>query len=426
MDIKELYQVFTAHPNVTTDTRTLQKDDLFFALTGPAHNGNEYITTALEKGAYLCISDDKTQPVVESIVQVPDVLTCLQELAAYHRNQFTIPFIAITGSNGKTTTKELVHAVMSKKYICYTTVGNLNNHIGVPLTLLRIKHDAEIAIIEMGANHQKEIEGYCTYARPGYGLITNIGKAHLEGFGSVEGIKKGKGELFQYLALNKGTAFINTDYDYLQEMSSIIKNKITYGTVNANYEGKLIPHETALSFSMIKGAAIDLINTNLVGAYNLPNALAAVCIGKTFGVEEEDIKNALENYAPDNSRSQLLKIDSNTFILDAYNANPSSMKAAIENIGRMEGKNKVLYLGAMKEMGPDSSGEHVGLVSLLDEYSWKDVILVGQEFEGLTKHFHYCENTAEAQEWFKKQAYTNCTILIKGSRSMAMEKVIAD
>lgn len=426
MDIPQLYKVYSAHPNITTDTRTLQKGDIFFALTGPAHNGNEYISSALKKGAFLCISDDNTQPKNDRILQVADVLLCLQLLAAYHRQQFIIPFIAITGSNGKTTTKELVHAVMSKKYKCYTTVGNLNNHIGVPLTLLRIKKDAEIAIIEMGANHQKEIEGYCTYARPDYGLITNVGKAHLEGFGGVEGIKKGKGELFQFLTLNNGTAFINTDYDYLEEMSSTIKDTITYGTVNATYMGKLIKEDTTLSFGMIKGADISIIKTNLVGAYNLPNALAAVCIGKTFGVPDEDIKNALEEYMPGNSRSQSLKKGSNTLIMDAYNANPSSMKAAIENLGKMEVENKVLYLGAMKEMGQDSIGEHVALVSLLDEYTWKEVILVGKEFEGLTKHFHYFENTAGAQEWFKKQAYTNCTILIKGSRSMAMEKVIAD
>jgi UDP-N-acetylmuramoyl-tripeptide--D-alanyl-D-alanine ligase len=340
MSINELYEIFLQHPAVETDTRKIKKGDIFFALKGPNFNGNKYAKDALEKGAAYCICDEISDAKSDQVIFVDDVLDTLQQLARKHREQFNIPFIGITGSNGKTTTKELVHAVLSTKYKCYTTKGNLNNHIGVPLTLLSIKKDAEIAVIEMGANHLHEIEGYCRYTMPTHGLITNIGKAHLEGFGSAENIKKAKGELFDYLRANEGTAFINNDYDYLKEIAAGIKNIITYGTEDADYTGKVKNDSTYLEVEITGGAKIGTVKTQLAGNYNLSNVLSAVCIGKTFGVEEEKIKAALENYTPGNSRSQIIKSGTNTIVLDAYNANPSSMKAAIENFRKYGGCKK--------------------------------------------------------------------------------------
>lgn len=271
---------------------------------------------------------------------VEDVLTTLQKLAKYHRQQFTIPFIAITGSNGKTTTKELINVVLSSTFKTYTTEGNLNNHIGVPLTILKIKADAEIAVIEMGANHQNEIASYCEYTLPTHGLITNCGKAHLEGFGGVEGVKKVR-ELFNYLRNNNGTAFVMWDYEYLQEMSKGISTIIKYGTANADVEGVLIKNDPYLSVAINNGAETNKINSQLVGDYNLPNVLAAVAIGKYFKITDQKIQSSIENYSPSNSRSQLINKGTNKIILDAYNANPSSLKLAIENFARLAGEKSI-------------------------------------------------------------------------------------
>lgn len=370
--------------------------------------------------------DEYEGPADERIIPVKDALTCLQELAGYHRNQFSIPFIAITGSNGKTTTKELLHEVISASFITYTTQGNLNNHIGIPLTLLKVKADAEMAIIEMGANHQKEIEGYCRYTRPTHGLITNCGKAHLEGFGGVEGIRKGKGELFDYLRGHGGTAFVMWDYDYLQEMSRGIKEVITYGTHDATVTGNVSSSRSFLEVSISRGAAIDKIQTQLVGAYNLPNVLAAVAAGKFFGVPDDRIKAAIEAYTPSNSRSQLIHKNGLQIILDAYNANPTSMKAAVENFARMDVPDKILMLGGMMELGPDSITEHEALVALIGQYQWKEVVLVGGDFAHVQHPYHYFENAAEAKDWFQSSVKAPASLLVKGSRSMKMEKVLED
>jgi UDP-N-acetylmuramoyl-tripeptide--D-alanyl-D-alanine ligase len=351
-------------------------------------------------------------------------LQTIQQLAKHHREQFTIPFIAVTGSNGKTTTKELVHAVLSSSYKTYTTEGNLNNHIGIPLTILKIKSDAEIAVIEMGANHQKEIEGYCSYALPTHGLITNIGKAHLEGFGGIEGVKKGKGELFDFLRENDGTAFVNCDDKYIKEKSAGIKNVITYGTSEGSVTGRAISSSSFLEVELTKGANIDKIKTQLVGIYNLSNVLAAVTIGKHFNVPGEKIKAAFESYIPSNSRSQLIKKESNTIILDAYNANPASMKAALENFASMEGENKILMLGAMMELGEDSEREHEDLIKLIDKYQWKNVVLVGDNFKKINHSYLQFTDAADARDWLKDQQVENSHILIKGSRSIQMEKVL--
>ena len=431
MQIAELYKIYIQFPSIQTDTRKIKNADLFFALKGPQFNGNQFAKEALTKGAAYAIVDEEINEPDDRIILVPDVLKALQNLAQHHRMQFIsatsekqIPFIAITGSNGKTTSKELVHAVLSTAYKTYTTEGNLNNHIGIPLTILKIKADAEIAIIEMGANHLKEIEEYCTYTMPTHGVITNCGKAHLEGFGSEEGIRKGKGELFDYLKQNKGTAFIMSDYEYLQTMSSGIENIVTYGTHDADVTGIVKNSSGLLEVEITSDVMLNFIETKLVGEYNLPNILLAVTVGRHFNVPDEKIKTALENYLPDNSRSQLIETDSNKIILDAYNANPTSMKAAVENFANMHGENKVLLLGGMKELGNASLEEHQELINLIKKYNWKNVVLVGKEYKNANHNFQFFENSEQAADWYRQQDFNNTLLLIKGSRSTQMEKVL--
>lgn len=429
MQTADLYQLYLQFPSIQTDTRKIKKDDLFFALKGPNFNGNLFAQQALLQGAAYAVVDELTGNADDRIILVADVLKALQDLALHHRQQFIssnkkVPFIAVTGSNGKTTSKELMHAVLSSSYITYTTEGNLNNHIGIPLTILKVKKDVQIAIIEMGANHQKEIASYCLYAMPTHGVITNCGKAHLEGFGGEEGVRKGKGELYDYLRQNNGVAFVMQDYDYLQEMSKGIETRITYGTQNATVNGLVKSGSGMLEVSITGGADIDLIKTNLVGEYNLPNILLAVAVGKHFKVPDEKIKAALENYIPSNSRSQLIERDGNKIILDAYNANPSSMKAAIENFAKMEGAEKVLILGGMMELGPESVREHQQLVDLINQYHWQAVVLVGGDFSKVSHAFTFFENSLQARSWYKNRHFSNSSILVKGSRSTAMEKVL--
>ena len=422
--IEELYKIYLQFPSIQTDTRQLKQGDIFFALKGDNFNGNLFVKQAFEKGAaYAVVDKEQTEP-SEKIILVDDVLTTMQQLAKHHRMQFNIPFIAITGSNGKTTTKELIHAVLSSTYKAYTTQGNLNNHIGIPLTILKIKTDAEIAVIEMGANHLKEIEGYCKYALPTHGIITNAGKAHLEGFGGPEGVKKGKGELFDFLRGNNGIAFVMWDYDYLHKMSEGISTIIKYGTHDADITGVAGKSETFLEVEMTSGTSLKKISTQLVGDYNLPNVLSAVAVGKYFDVGDEKIKSALENYLPSNSRSQMIEKDSNKIILDAYNANPSSMKAAIENFAKLNADNKILMLGAMAELGEESLEEHKNIIDLISKYTWHEVILVGGDFLKTPNQYTKLNNSSEAKEWFHKENLQNAYVLIKGSRSMQMEKIL--
>jgi UDP-N-acetylmuramoyl-tripeptide--D-alanyl-D-alanine ligase len=431
MQMEKLYKIFLQHPSVQTDTRKLKQGDLYFALKGPNFNGNIFAQKALDSGAAYAIVDEETGFTDERIITVDDVLTTLQLLAKHHRQQFTtmpggrqVPFIAVTGSNGKTTTKELLHEVLNTTYKTYTTEGNLNNHIGIPLTILKIKADAAIALIEMGANHQKEIESYCSFTLPTHGLITNCGKAHLEGFGGEEGVRKGKGELFDYLRDNNGTAFIMNDYVYLQEMSKGITTIKTYGTAAAEITGVVKSSTGFLEVAITGGAAIDTIKTQLVGEYNLPNVLAAVAVGKYFNVADANIKSALENYTPSNSRSQLIEKDTNKIILDAYNANPTSMKAAIENFAKMEGGEKVLLLGGMMELGNESLPEHQSIINVIDQYQWKAVVLVGGDYYKLNHSYINFSNSLQAKEWFDQQHFNHTQFLIKGSRSMQMEKLL--
>lgn len=424
MTIEQLYSIYLKYPSVQTDTRKLKEGDLFFALKGENFNGNLFAKQALEKGAAYAVVDENIDATDERIIKTDDVLTTLQQLAKHHRQQFNIPFLAITGSNGKTTTKELVHAVLSSQFKTYTTEGNLNNHIGVPLTLLKIKSDAEMAVIEMGANHQKEIASYCTYALPDYGLINNCGKAHLEGFGGVEGVRKGKGELYDHIRTNGGSIFINTDYDYLREMSKGITSKISYGTADAETTGHLLASEPFLKVIITSDETIGSIQTQLVGDYNLPNVLAAVAVGKYFKVPADKIKSAIENYTPSNSRSQLIEKGSNKIILDAYNANPTSMKAAIENFARVHADKKVLLIGAMAELGEESLKEHEDIVNLIKKYSWTKIILVGGDFGKINHPFLYFNSVQEARDWFRLQHFENTHFLVKGSRSTKMEQVL--
>ena len=425
MQIEQLYTIYQQHPSVQTDTRKLKAGDIFFALKGGNFNGNHFAKQAVDAGAPYVVIDEKEFEIPGKTILVDDVLITLQQLAKHHRQQFNIPFIAITGSNGKTTTKELIHSVLSTTYKTYTTEGNLNNHIGVPLTILKIKDDAEMAVIEMGANHIGEIASYCSYALPTHGIITNIGKAHLEGFGSLEGVKKAKGELFDFLrGQPHDYAFVMWDYDYLREMSKGISGIIKYGTTDAHITGQVKKNEPYLEIEITQGLDDPFIQTHLVGDYNLPNVLAAVTVGKTFKVPEEKVKSAIENYQPTNSRSQLIEKGSNKIILDAYNANPSSMKLAIENFAKLQADNKVLLLGAMAELGEESLQEHKAIVDLIKQNSWKNVALVGGDFLKFDHPFTKFENSAQAKEWFQQQNFESTHLLIKGSRSMQMEKVL--
>ncbi len=424
MNISELYHIYIQYPNVQTDTRKLKEGDIYFALKGDNFDGNKFASQALQLGASYAVIDDERFYINEKTIVVANVLDALQMLARHHRQQFDIPFLAITGSNGKTTTKELVNAVLSSQYKTYATEGNLNNHIGIPLTILKIRKDAEMAIIEMGANHQKEIEGYCKIALPTHAIINNCGKAHLEGFGGIEGVRKGKGELYDYIRSTNGTIFINTDLDYLAEMAAGIEIQIGYGSGNAQYTGKIFSNNPFLQVAVLTPQKECLIKTQLVGEYNFANIMAAVAVGSTFNISIDKIRTAIENYTPGNSRSQLIKLGTNTIILDAYNANPSSMQAAINNFVQADYPNKIVILGAMMELGEESIQEHQQIVNLLEQNNWNKVILVGGNFKHVRHGFAYFENAAEAASWYKEQVFENTAFLIKGSRSFAMEKVL--
>lgn len=446
MSIESIYEIYKQHPSVQTDTRKLQEGDIYFALKGPNFNGNSFAIRALDAGAAYAVVDEMPSKydleladlsiynLRERLLLVDDVLTTLQQLAKHHRQQLDIPFIAITGSNGKTTSKELIYAVLASHFKTYTTQGNLNNHIGVPLTILSVQPDAEMAVIEMGANHQKEIESYCLYTLPSHGIITNCGKAHLEGFGGVEGVRKGKGELYQFLREHKGTAFVYADYDYLQPMSAGIENIIYYGITKGLVQGQIKAAEPHLKVSITEGLgpAALLIQSQLVGEYNLPNILCAVTIGKYFGVPDYKIIEAIESYAPSNSRSQLIERGNNKVILDAYNANPSSMKVAIENFAKLKADRKIVMLGGMMELGEDSIAEHQALVTQLIELGFKEVVLVGGDFVHTkelfpnkeTANYTYLPSSTDASEWLQELNPQHAYILVKGSRSMKMEQVL--
>lgn len=424
MSIPELYDIYLRYPSVQTDSRKVKTGDIFFALKGDNFNGNTFAAQAIADGAAYAVVDEAAYVAGPEYILTDDVLHTLQQLAAYHRMQLPIPVIAITGSNGKTTTKELLIAVLSAKYKTYATEGNLNNHIGVPLTLLKIKKGAEFAIVEMGANHIGEIASYCNIAAPDYGLITNCGKAHLEGFGSLEGVRKAKGELYDYLRNFSGSIFRNADLDYLADMGRGIDEQVTYGTANAEIIGRATGDGNLLQVTVLTTGLETQIQTQLVGDYNLANVLAAVAVGDYFDIDIDTIKKALEQYTPSNSRSQWLEKGSNKIILDAYNANPSSMKLAIENLAHLKADHKWLLLGAMKEMGAESVTEHQALVDLLQQLGLQQVILTGTEFEATKHNYLWFATSEEAKNYLLQHPIQDATILIKGSRGSRMEVVL--
>lgn len=417
MNIEKLYEIYKSHNTISTDTRSITKDCLFFALKGENFNGNKFAEKAIENGAAFAIIDEKEYQLSEKYIVVHNVLETLQQLANFHRKQFNIPFIGITGSNGKTTTKEFINTVLSKKYKTTFTQGNLNNHIGVPLTLLSIPTDCEIAIIEMGANHMKEIDFLCKIVEPNFGIITNIGTAHIEGFGSVQNIEITKTELYRFVKSINGTIFINNEDTTLSKHIKGI-NTYSYGNSKADCPGKLISSTPSVKLEWDN----QIINANLYGSYNYNNILAAICIGNYFEVKPNLIKEAIEEYFPKNNRSQIIEAESNTIFLDAYNANPTSMNAAINSFNENTSPNKIMLLGDMLELGDTSKKEHQKIVDKAAELGI-NAIFVGQEFNSIeNKHsFTYLKNVDEVIDWLKHSGLTNHHILIKGSRGIRLE-----
>ena len=426
MQLSELYKIYRQFPKVDTDTRKDLTGSIFFCLKGPNFDANTFADQALIKGAAHVVTDSEENRNKANMTYVPDALHALQELAAMHRGNFTFPVIGLTGSNGKTTNKELIAAVLETQYKTYFTRGNLNNHIGVPLTLLEIPLDAEIAVVEMGANHIGEIRDLCKISNPDYGLITNIGKAHLEGFGGMEGVIKGKREIFDHIEKNGGRLFVNGDDPIISELSKNI-GRILYGKNSTEYfvNGEIVESTPFISFSYSrKGYSSPEIKTRLVGGYNFYNLLAAVCIGLYFDVSDENIAKALESYIPTNNRSQLLKTSKNEIILDAYNANPSSMEAAVENLQAQKSKLKYALLGEMRELGPTSTEEHQMLIDKLKSLGL-NAMLVGEGYKTCDKkNFHWFENSIDLMEYLKKNPIENALILLKGSRAVAMERIV--
>jgi UDP-N-acetylmuramoyl-tripeptide--D-alanyl-D-alanine ligase len=428
-NIDSLYTCFLQNPIISTDTRSILPGSLFFALKGDKFDANSFAQQALEQGAAYAIIDDSKYALGEEYILVDDVLSTLQALARHHRQQLNIPVIGLTGSNGKTTTKELIHAVLSQKYNSYATVGNLNNHIGVPLTILSIHADVEVAIVEMGANHQKEIELLCSIAQPTHGLITNVGMAHLEGFGGFEGVKKGKAELYAHLKKQDGTTFIYKDNAYLMEMSAkaALDKVVYYGTGKENeVSGRLLQADPFLQVSWRLDDVDYTAKTNLTGSYNFENILGAICIGHYFGLTPEEINAGLAGYLPKNNRSQLTETAANRVICDFYNANPSSMAAALNNLSSLSAAHKMAIIGDMFELGPESAAQHKLIAAHASAASLDQVIFIGKEFYAYKDQFRgtFFLSPQEAQAYLEKHPVKDHLILLKGSRGMALEQLL--
>jgi len=425
--IEELYQHYLKHPQISTDSRAISAGSIFFALKGENFDGNKFALQAINQGCSLAIVDDIDLKNKDCCFFVEDVLLTLQAIAKLYRKKLNIPIIGITGTNGKTTTKELINAVLSKKFITYSTKGNLNNHIGVPLSILSINNDVEIAVIEMGANHIGEIENLCNISNPNYGLITNIGIAHLEGFGSFEGVIKAKTELYHHLQTQSNAkTFVNQDDLLLMGKSENIK-RYTYGmTDKANVQFTKINSDIfARTNWQIDGKSL-IINSKLIGDYNVPNIMAAICIGHFFEVPELLIKEAIEEYEPKNQRSQLLQTPNNRLIVDAYNANPSSMIKAIDNFAMIKADQKILILGDMLELGSESLTLHQDIVNHISQKGIEEVILIGSQFSlcELNSNWTHFKTTDQAFNYLSTNKIKNYTILLKGSRGMRLEKLI--
>ncbi len=419
--LSEIYELFKNSTGISTDTRTVKKGNLFFALSGDHFNGNKFAQQATVKGATFCIIDDANFK-TEHTILVPNTLKTLQQLAKHHRQQLNIPIIALTGSNGKTTTKELINTVLSKKYQTTATIGNLNNHIGVPLTLLTMTKDTEIGIIEMGANHPNEIAFLANIANPNFGYITNFGKAHLEGFGNLEGVIKAKSELYNYLRDNQKIAFINADDPKQLQQSKGIK-KVTFSE-NGNSDLQIQLASANPNVTIIYNQLE--INSNLIGNYNFTNIAAAICIGNYFKVENNSIKDAIESYYPTNNRSQIINQNGHQIILDAYNANPTSMMVALESFKSLPAKNKVLFLGDMFELGNSSNTEHQIIVDYLHTIKNTTIYIIGEHFKNTknTKNIISFTDFETFKNNFNTKLKNNSTILIKGSRGMALERIL--
>lgn len=418
--IDKLYYAYLASRRVTTDSRAITPGCLFFAFKGATFDGNSFAPQALEQGAALCVISDERYKVDERCIVVPDVLATLQELAREHRRHLTIPVVGITGTNGKTTTKELIHAVLAKRYKTSATAGNFNNHLGVPLTLLSIPADTQVAIVEMGANHPGEIAFLCGIADPDCGLITNVGRAHLEGFGSFEGVIQTKTELYRHLAAKDGLVFVNADNPYLMPIAQTLAHRITYGNgVGANIRGTYVGSAPYMHFYFEVGDNVYNVHSHLLGAYNFDNAMAAVTVGLHFGVEPFDIKEAIEQYVPANQRSQWKQTANNNLYLDCYNANPSSMAAAIKAFADIDAPHKAAIIGAMRELGAASRDEHQQLVDALAQCHLDNCLLIGPEFEGITlaHNMKHVNTTEEAAAMLRDRCPKGYTILVKGSNS---------
>ena len=420
LSLESLYALYLEHPVISTDSRNLISNSIFFALKGERFDANAFAASALDGGCRWAVVDDPNVAVDDRYILVDDVTKCLQDLATHHRKQLTIPVIGITGSNGKTTTKELVNAVLSTQFRTHATKGNLNNHIGVPLTILSTPKDTEILIVEMGANHRGEIAELCEISQPNFGIVTSLGKAHLEGFGSYENIVETKTALYRSVKKNQGLVFVNNGISELMAHSEQ-QNRLTFGTKHADFIGSLANNDIFVSLNYKS----EIIHTQLIGEYNFSNILVACVIGEYFKIPIEKIKFGLEAYTPSNNRSQLVKTKFNTLILDAYNANPTSMTAAVESFAKIESNKKFFILGDMLELGNESLVEHQRMISLLKKLKLHEGIFVGNIFQSLSfEDVTTFENADEAREYLKKQVFNDYTILIKGSRGIRLETVI--
>lgn len=429
MSLEVLYSIYTKHPVICTDTRKITPGCIFFALKGDTFDGNTFARQALLEGASYVVVDNPSVKEDDRYFLTNDVLTTLQELAAYHRSQLSIPVIGITGTNGKTTTKELLNSVLSQHYKTLATAGNLNNHIGVPLTLLSIGQDIELAIIEMGANHQKEIEALCNIARPTHGLITNVGKAHLEGFGGFEGVKKAKGELYDFLKATGGTIFINGENGNLLEMlgEKGAGNPVFYGSgEGAIVSGSIVENDPLLTVEWLSAGNSNRVKTHLTGTYNLENILAAITAGIHFGLSDDEINTGIRNYVPGNNRSQVIKTTANTLICDYYNANPSSMTVALHNLSAISASKKAVILGDMFELGVDAAEEHRKVADTAAQMDLSERIFIGDEFYRLKANCpgRFYRTTGEAYDALKKAPLEGYVVLVKGSRGMKLEQIV--
>ena len=423
MSIIDLYDLFIHNPQITTDSRNCPKGSIFFALKGDKFDGNQYAGKALASGCVYAVIDNPDYYIGERTILVDNVLKTLQQLAHHHRKVLGLPIIGITGTNGKTTTKELLAAVLSTKFNLLYTEVNFNNHIGVPLTLLRLTHDHEMAVIEMGASHPGDIKELVDIVHPNYGIITNVGRAHLEGFGSFEGVIRTKGELYDYIRRSKGKIFIKKENEYLQSIAKGIE-QITYGNGDDAFaSGQVVSCDPFLVFNCKQQGKLHTVETHMIGSYNLDNVLAAVAVGRFFKIPAERISRAIAAYEPTNNRSQFKKTDNNELIIDAYNANPSSMKVALDNFITMPVQPKAIILGDMRELGPTSDELHAEVVEQIKKGQFDKVFLCGEHFSKVGKEFSPFATTEAMVEELRKQPLKGYHILIKGSHSMGLEKL---